>query len=447
MKDRLYIKLLAIALLIFMGCKKDSFNYSLYKPVVDEIDSIYFSTGSTQLIADGKASLQFVVETYRKFPEGEPGSSGNAKAFVDYRELPAGSVKIFDANSGQEVGDTFSTTDLSSGTLRFYAQVGNTKSPTREVTLRAAQPLPARLTVDVVFHVFEQSPNDKYYDPFTYQPVTKEILEAAVKDLNDVFNNRLGNDANGASANMEFRLATVNASGQALDVPGLDVYTYDFTLMAQARAAYNLFDFTNYINRTPAFIWDPSRYFNIYVIPSGANVLMASPRAMYQVVPGGETPLPGMTVPPATITMNGVAVPLPNFTTYPNGVVPADLSLPVAYETAGLGIQRTLLFPGMGKRISICSPVGGYYGVYPTQGTAVYNDYCTDTRIYNNDDATKNSWTTITKTDVKGNKFLANNAMDDTRFPSLRNTFTQDQVNRIRWVIANSPLRNHGKPF
>jgi hypothetical protein len=101
----------------------------------------------------------------------------------------------------------------------------------------------------------------------------------------------------------------------------------------------------------------------------------------------------------------------------------------------------------MGKRISICSPVGGYYGVYSTQGKAAYNDYCTDTRIYNNDDAVKNSWTTITKTDLKGNKFLANNAMDDTRFPSLRNTFTRDQVNRIRWVIANSPLRNHGKPF
>src|SRR5690606_32069756 len=119
------------------------------------------------------------------------------------------------------------------------------------------------------------------------------------------------------------------------------------------------------------------------------------------------------------VNLGGSVVPLPNFTDYPNGVVPADLTIPVAYETAGLGIPRTLLFPGMNRRVSICSPVGAYYGVWATQGTSTYTDYCTDTRIYNNNDATQNSWTTLTKTAINGDKFLANNAMDDTRYPSL----------------------------
>jgi hypothetical protein len=444
MKRIFYIAIFFTAL-YWSSCQKDTFNYSMYSPTENGIDSIYFSTGSKMLIADGTARLQFVVETYRKLKvTTSAGGTKDSLVFVDYNELPAGALKIIDG-TGKQVGLTYSTNDVTPGTVSFYAQVGNTKSVAKMVTLRPKQVLPPKLTVDIIFHVFEMSTTDKFYDPLTYQPVTKDILNATIKDLNDVFNNRLGTSPNGASANIEFRLAATNVAGQKLAVPGLDIYTYGTAiLVTQTATSYSVVDFLTYINKTPSFIWDPKKYLNLYIIPSGANNSMGAYASMYQIVPAGLQPLPGMTTPPATAYGSSPAINYPTFTTYPNGVVPNETVVPIAYESAGMGVPRTELFPGMGKRLSICGEVGSFYGLKRTQGTATYTDYCTDTRIYNNNDATKNSFSTLFKTALDGEKFLADNAMDDIRYPSLRNTFTLDQVTRIRWVIANSPRRNNG---
>lgn len=448
MKKIIYLSFVVLTLTM-SGCKKEPFNYSMYLPSASSIDSIYLSTGAKKLIADGKATLQFVVETYRKYPvKKATGGTRDSMVFVDYAELPAGSLKIMDG-SGKEVGMTYSATNASAGTVSFFAQVGNTKSVTKLVTLRTAPALPPKLTVDVVFHVFEQNISDKYYDPMTYQSVTKVILEATIKDLNDVMNNKLGNSPNGASANIEFRLAATNAAGAKLAIPGLDVYTYNNTIMVNSTAtAYALTDFITYINKTPTFIWDPKKFLNIYIFPFSGNSSMNMYGAMYQIIPSGLQAMLGMVTPPASVVGSSPTITLPTFTTYPNGVVPNETVIPISYETAGLGIPRTYLFPGTNKRLSICSEVGVYYGVKRTQtsGTANYNDFCTDTRLYNSSDASKNSFSTIFKVGLDGEKFLADNAMDQVAYPSLRNSFTADQVSRIRYFIANSPRRQNGIP-
>lgn len=440
-----------------IGCKQSTFDYALYQPSASGIDSIYFSTGAKKLIADGQATLRFVVETYRKYPVKTATGTRDSMVFVDYNELPAGALKIMDA-TGKEVGLTYKTTNATPGSVSFYAQIGNTKSVTKTVALRPIPALPPKLVVDVIWHVFELSSTDKFYDPATYQPVTQDLIEAAMKDLNDVMNNKLSDSPNGASANIEFRLATKNPAGYPLARTGVDVYTYNTSILLNpASTSYPIGDFVAYINKTPSFIWDPKRYLNIYLIPSGANNAMyystgnAFGRVSYQMVPSGQTAMAGLVKPDATAYIGAVSPavnpPLPTWTTYPNGVVPNESAVPVFYDTAGLGIPRTLLFPGMNKRISICSSVGSYYGVWPTAGTATYTDYCSDTRIYNNSDVAKgNNINYLFKTALDGEKFLADNAMDDIRYPSLRNSFTQDQVSRIRWVIANTPRRNNGVP-
>ena len=456
MKRIIFISVVLLNLFI-IGCQTEPFNYVLYQASVDEIDSVYLSTGAQKLIADGKATLKFVVETYRKYPVVTATGTKDSMVIVDYNELPSGSVKIFDG-TGKEVGLTYKTSDATPGTVSFYAQVGDTKSKVKTVMLRPQPTLPPKLVVDVVFHVFELSKTDKFYDPATYQFVTPDLLVAAIKDLNDVINNRLGNSPNGASANIEFRLAEKNPAGKPLAYPGMDVYTYGMSILLNPTTAtsYGISDFNAYINKTPSFIWDTKKYLNIYLIPTGANNAVYSNstnafgRTSYQMVPAGQTALPGMNPPAATAYIGAVAPavnpPLPTHTTYPNGVVPSEDVVPVYYETAGLGVPRTLLFPGMNKRLSICAAVGAYYGVWPTQsGTVGYTDYCTDTRIYNNS-GKGNSFSTLYKTANDGEKFLADNAMDDIRYPSLRNSFTLDQVNRIRWVIANTPKRNNGIP-
>ena len=244
-------------------------------------------------------------------------------------------------------------------------------------------------------------------------------MEAALADANKVFNNQLGNDPNGGSANIEFRLAAKNPAGITLAKPGYNMITYDKS-WRQFATFYSPTDFYNKVNATASYTWDPKKYLNIYVIPSGANNTMGDNTPKYQIVPSGGTAIPGI----------------------PNIVADAS-ALPTNknYETYGVGIPRTLLFPGTDRRIELSAFLGTYYGLVRTGvASATTTDYCNDTRKY----ISSNQVSSLVKVGIDGIKFLANNAMDDNRYPSLRNSFTLDQVNRIRSVMANSPNRAHG---
>lgn len=408
-------------IVMLASCKKESFKYNLYKPTVAEIDSIYFSAGANSLIADGKATLQFVVETYRKSKVTNPdGSQKDTLVFVDYKNLPDGSLKVFSTN-GNQTGLTYSTSDPSPGSIGFYAQVGNVKSATKIVVLRNKQVLPQKLYVDVIFHVFELNPNDPNYDKLTYQKVTQNLLESAIADVNNVFNNKLGNDPNGGSVNIEYRLAAKSPSGVTLTNPGYDMIIYDKSWM-NASYGFSPSDFSNKVNATPSYSWDPTRYLNIYIIPSGANNSMGDNTPKYQIVAPGDTPILGI----ATIINSA-----------------SDLPKDKNYQTYGVGVPRTLLFPGTGRRIELSPYLGTYYGLMRTAvSSPSITDYCTDTRKY----IGTNQLTSIVKVGIDGEKFMANNAMDDNRYPSLRNSFTLDQVNRMRSIMSNCPNRQHGHP-
>ena len=415
------ILLLACVLsVVATSCKKEAFDYKLYQPTVDDIDSIYFSTGATSLIADGKASLQFVVETYRTIQiTNAQGGKKDSLVNVDYKNLPSGSLKIFKAG-GAETGMAFSTSDASSNSVSFYAQVGNLKSETNTVSLRAKQVLPQKRFIDVVFHVFELSATDPKYDKLTYQPITQNLLEAAIIDVNKVFNNQLGNDPNGGIANIEFRLAAKRPAGTLLDKPGYNMITYDKSWMASTFFSPN--DFINKINSTASYTWDPQKYLNIYIIPSGANNSMGDSKPKYQIVPSGGEIIPGIT-----------------------SIISTASEMPTNknYETYGVGVPRTLFFPGSEMRIELSPYLGTYYGLVRTAvSSPTTTDYCTDTRKY----IGTNQFQNLVKVGIDGIKFLANNAMDDNRYPSLRNSFTLDQVSRMRKVMDQCPNRLHAHP-
>ncbi|ULT27254.1 hypothetical protein KUH03_11140 [Sphingobacterium sp. E70] len=70
------------------------------------------------------------------------------------------------------------------------------------------------------------------------------------------------------------------------------------------------------------------------------------------------------------------------------------------------------------------------------------NDFVADTKKYfTGNTQTANQSSGLLKTGLDGEKFLANNAMDDVRFASLRNSFTQGQIERMRLVMEHCPVR------
>lgn len=289
--NKILLSAIAFTFLI-AGCRKETYDYQMFKPEVGQIDSIYFSPGAHTLVADGQATLQFVIETYRTIQVADNGSSKDSLVEVDYKGLPEGSVQIL--KDGQPYNKMeFATMDYSANPITFSVKVGNATSENAVVTLRPKQVLPEKLTVDVVFHIFELKSTDPTYDPLTYQPVTQDLLVAAIKDMNEVFNNKLGNNPNGGSANIEFRLAAKNPSGTMLIDSGFDKIMYDQSWQT-FDFGYSPNDFFDKVNAVPSYTWDPENYLNIYMIPSGASNSMDNNRPKYQIVPSGQDPIGGI---------------------------------------------------------------------------------------------------------------------------------------------------------
>lgn len=408
--------------LIFGSCQEDDFDYKMAHPGIDEIDSVYFSTGARMLIADGQAQLDFVVEAFRKVPFTlQDGSCRDSMVSIDMASLPENAVKIYETN-GEERGTTYSTTDASRGQVGFYAQIGTTRSQVKNVILRPRSVLPEHRYVDVIFHVFELNKSHSSYDPLSYQPVKYEMLVEAVENMNAVFNNRVGHGPNGASANITFRLAACKEDGSELLQPGYNLITYDDEVVENEWGYWDPSHFVKYMDgknlddeivEKPR-IWDPKKYLNVVVMPAGADRGIYNELPKWQLEVPGEEPLPGID----SITSDRTKVPL-------------------TYEVTCAGVPRTLFFPGYGKKIELYPHIGRFYGL---RSTTSAKDWCTDTQLYKGD----GQYYSLKKVGRDGEKFLANNAMDDQRYPSLLNNFTLDQVTRMRKVMELCPGRDNG---
>lgn len=406
------------------GCKQREFDYKLSENTPADVTELYFSAGSEMLIADGKATLKFIVETYKDY-EKEDGTI--EKKLFDYHTLPEGSVKIYEETTNKEVGFTYSTTTVTATNPRFYAKVGNVKSAVKEVRLRPNPAPLQKLYVDVIFHVWELNPTNVAYDLSSFQPTDYADIVKGLSVMNDVINNKIGNAPNGAAANIEFRLAKKNQAGQDLALPGYNRIVYsDEIKKVPTATSIGLGDFTSYIDLNKAtYIWNPKLYLNIHVLPSGSNNSLGNAMPAKQLPPGpGQSLIPGIT---------GIAV---NDDDYVN-----------SFTTSTLFMPNTLFRPGFERRIEIFSFIGAFYGLFATSAyntTRFHSDYCEDTPLYNPAVA-PNDYFFALKTGLNGDKFIIENAMDDTRYPSSRNSITLDQVNRMRAVMTRCPGRMNSK--
>lgn len=414
---KIIFTLLILCSFLWKGCEEDTYDYQMYVPNLADIDSVYFSTGASMMIADGQATLDFIVEAFRMVKmTNEEGVQVDSMVTVDINSLPSDAVKIY--RGTEEVGTSWSTTDVESGSVTFYAKVGECSSEEKVVTLRPKPELPPLKYVDVIFHVFELKENDPSYNPLTYQELDYELLVEAIDNMNDVFNNRIGKGPNGASANVTFRLAERNANGVELQQPGYNRIDYDESNITPGSWGYDVSNFIDYMDGNASRIWDPEKFLNIVVMPSGANMSMGTSRPQWQVVPAGEEALEGI-----------------------ENIV-NDFTIPTRdYANTCVGVPQTLFRPGAGKKIELYPFVGSFYGLLSTNKKLGETDYCADTQLYDGTD----QYNELKKVGLNGEKFLANNAMDDNRYPSLRNNFTLDQVTRMRRVMECCPGRNNGQ--
>lgn len=415
----------AVLLILLMGsCKKSGFDYQLYKPAIGDIDSIYLSATDKMMVADGQATLQFIVEGYRKV---HLSSGRDSMMIIDIKQLPAGSLKIIEEKSGQQVGLTYSTNVLSTDTVKFHAEIGTKRSATKPVALRAKPAKPDVLYIDVVFHVWELNTTHPTYDPSSYQAITYPQLQEAVRYMNEILSNKLSRAPNGAEAGVVFRLAPRNQNGATLTQPGFDRQVYGDNIKVNPSATiFSQNDFITFINNNKAsLIWNPKNFLNVHVMPFGSNNSMGNVQPAKQLAPQPEqTAIPGIA-----------------------GIAADENDFVLDYANATIGIARTIFFPGYERKIEIFSAIGPFYGLFtPTlNASRQYNDFCYDTRDYDVRDPRNSGLSSSIRVGLDNEKYYADNIMDDTRYPTAGNSITIDQIARMRAVMTRCPGRMNAK--
>jgi len=174
-------------------------------------------------------------------------------------------------------------------------------------------------------------------------------------------------------------------------------------------------------------LWNPKKYLNIWVLPSAVfygGITNAKPGYTLSA-----TPLPGLTLQKVASVDN---VPLTE---------PEKVGLMIGHDELYSALRGPA--PNIGWRL------GNFYGLFRTYsyfGENNYTDYCTDTQKW-----AISQFRNVYKVSSTGILFQAENVMDATftdsnieggqNLVSRVNTFTVDQVKRIRYVVQNCPER------
>lgn len=405
---------------LVLSCHKEGFDYEMSEV---KVDSISFSAGSPSLIADGQAALSFIVQAYSKKQVTISGVTKDSMVLIPGDRLPDSDKKVFD-ETGKEVGLKFSTTATSPASKSFYAKIGDIQSSAKQVTIKTAGTSYNKIIIPVVIHVFELKKNDPKRYPW-YVEVDYKRLQDMVDGMNIMFNRKGTSAPNGTSANIEFVLAPNGPDGKPLEKAGYNMFEY----LGTQNWGFGTSAAATLIKANAAkLLWDPKKYLNIWVLPSAVyfgGITNAKPGYTLS-----STPLPG-------VTMQQVA-----------SISAVPLTEP---EKVGLFISRDELYSALrGPAPNIGWRLGNYYGLFRTYFYTTepsYTDYCPDTQKW-----PIGQFRNIYKLSPSdGIVFSAENVMDATftdsnieggqNLVSRVNTFTAEQVKRIRYVIENCPER------
>ena len=410
---------LMLLTMLMQACHKESFDYEF---AGTKVDSISFSAGSPSLIADGQSALKFIIQAYSRKQVTISGVTRDSMVLVPSDRIPDTDKKVFD-ETGKEVGLTFSTTLSTPAIKSFYAKIGDQQSVTRQVTIKTPGAAYSKIIIPVVVHVFELKKSDPKRYPW-YVEVDYKRLQDMVDGMNIMFNRKGTSAPNGMSANVEFVLAPIGPDGKPLEKAGYNPFEY---LGTQAWG-FGTATAATFIKANAAkLLWNPKKYLNIWILPSAVYYgAIANAKPGYTL---SATPLPGVTMQQVSSVNN---VPL----TEP--------------EKVGLFIGRDELYSALrGPAPNIGYRLGNFYGLFRTYYYTTepnYNDYCVDTQKW-----LVSQLRNVYKVAQDGILFGTENVMDATfidgnieggqNLVSRVNTFTAEQVKRIRYVIENCPER------
>ncbi len=288
--------------------------------------------------------------------------------------------------------------------------------------LHAGARVQAQYTIPVVFHIIH---NGEAVG--TNPNITAAAVMQQLNQLNKDFANHAGSKyAVAQNSEIQFVLAQFDTLGNALTEPGIRRVNRNAPPTGGAWTNYNTANagagwLTSYIdaNVKPRTIWNPNHYLNIWVIPRITAVGVSGILLGYATFPGGT--LAGL---PSGESATGSGVVI---------YTPVVGSMIAPYGTctgaASYGRGRTLTHE-----------VGHYLGLRHIWGDSnCGTDYCNDTPTHQTANSGKPTHPKANSCGTADEMF--ENYMDYVD-DDVMNTFTQDQIDRMQVVMANSTYRN-----
>ncbi|WP_255491322.1 zinc-dependent metalloproteinase lipoprotein [Dysgonomonas sp. ZJ279] len=277
--------------------------------------------------------------------------------------------------------------------------------------------------IPIIFHVLYQNQNDPY------QYVDKGRLSQIVAACNKLYQSKL--NANGTDINIEFVMATVDPKGNTLSEPGVERILWQTPVMDCEK-------FMETESATNAkLLWNVDQYINIMLYTFTDENALGISHLPFTLT---SNSLEGLNQTDRILNHSNLNFPycvsINNSYLYDQSddriYRPTDITVTLAHE---LGHYLGLLHAfseGDDENTNLCQDTD-YCADTPTYNRSEYNIWrkglSENEYIYNN---------LITRINCSGTKFISYNIMDYE--VSKSNQFTQNQKERIRHVLAYSPL-------
>ncbi|GHB59099.1 M43 family zinc metalloprotease [Persicitalea jodogahamensis] len=289
------------------------------------------------------------------------------------------------------------------GSLQDFEILLQKKIQQREELQKSGRVALETLTIPIIVHIVH---NGEAVG--AGRNLSQAQVQAQIETLNEDFRRKAGtpgfnDDPRGADIEIEFCLARLNQQGNTMAEPGIDRYNGN-------RATWTRNDIENVLK--PSTIWDPDKYFNIWVLDFDASAQLL-----------------GYAQFPSASTLAGIPDNSPRNT---DGVV-------IAYRSFGNALKGN--FPVMqapyNQGRTLTHEVGHWLGLRHIWGDAnCGNDFVDDTPPQ----ASESRGCQVGRTSCGAVNMVQNymDYSDDACF----NIFTKGQKTRMRTVMDISPRRN-----
>lgn len=405
-----YLLLVSIWMLLFAGCK-DSNTEDNLKLELSESSFENISSEGTTLAVEISSSNTWTAETSSTWCKLVPAQGASNQP-----------IKIVvDANLNTTVRDA-SIVIASSGikkTITVNQQAGSTSADEYHYEL------------PVIFHVLYKNSGD----PLQY--VSQNRLAEILNAVNDLYKDR----SNSIGMNLTFTLATTNPDGETLTSPGVEYIEWPDSYPIDCDAFMS-----DNTGKNVKYLWDPNQYINVMIYNFASD-------------PETNSITLGISHLPFTTTGNNSLEGL-NETKY-SYLELKNLNFPYCCSINSLYIDQqstSTTYNTADVTVTVAHELGHYLGVHHvfsedengTYDGCTDSDYCKDTPTYNKVyyDQLVDIQLSLGVRDLPtlalrencttGQKFTSRNIMDYAF--SYSDQFTQDQHDRIRHVLAYSPL-------